>query len=84
MTFESQPEYTRTTVESIAAWRTALSWLAESVPAGTDGNVRWAHHLAMEGMVASGITPGEGSDPREGHGWGPAVGAKTTSVSVKK
>jgi imidazolonepropionase-like amidohydrolase len=27
---------------------------------GTDGNVAWAHHLEMEDMVASGMTPAQG------------------------
>ena len=26
---------------------------------GTDGNVAWAHHLEMEDMVASGMTPSQ-------------------------
>jgi imidazolonepropionase-like amidohydrolase len=30
-----------------------------TIALGTDGNVAWAHHLEMEDMVASGMTPAQ-------------------------
>jgi imidazolonepropionase-like amidohydrolase len=36
-----------------------LSKAGVKIALGTDGNVPWAHHLAMEDMVAAGMTPAQ-------------------------